>query len=158
MSPRSLVPPESGSCAFCAYLNDERPYVFLWRDQDVAVAVTQEQRGVAHVIVFPVKHVETILELDRELAGPLMVAIRDASVAIDASERRPGISVWQNNGIAAGQKIDHLHFHVAGTLPGGGTEFGIVPEISIDDARNIAKRLAVHVRTEGDAATRRFPA
>lgn len=41
------------------------------------------------------------------------------------------MAVWQNNGVAANQAIPHLHFHLAGTLPGGGTNFGDVPELSV---------------------------
>ncbi|MCS5723480.1 HIT domain-containing protein [Herbiconiux sp. CPCC 203406] len=152
----AVVPPVSDSCAFCDYLSGARPYVFLWRDEDMAVAVTREQRGIAHLIVFPVRHVPSVLDLPGDLAEPMMVAVRDAAIAIDESVKRPGISIWQNNGVSAGQKIDHLHIHVAGTIPGGGTNFDDVPEISIEMARSIARQLVGNVRTTGDAAKRRL--
>lgn len=156
MADSAVAMPEAEQCAFCDYLSGARPYVFLWRDDDVAVAVTLEQRGVAHLIVFPTEHVHNILELPTELAAPLMIALRDAASAIDLSEHRPGIAIWQNNGQSAGQKINHLHFHVAGTLPSGGTAFGKVPEISMAEAATIARRLAPHVSVRGDAAKRRL--
>lgn len=146
--------PEETACAFCDYLEGRRPYVFLWREPEIAVAVTREQRGVAHLLVFPVAHTPNLLDLEDGIAGALMVALRDAAAAIDGAERRPGISVWQNNGVAAGQAIPHLHFHVAGTLSGGGTEFGKVPEISLEAAAAIAARL--RPRIPQGAAGRRF--
>ena len=107
----------------------------------MAVAVTREQRGVSHLLVLPVAHTPTILDLETEVAGDLMVALRDAAQTIDKADGRPGIAVWQNNGEEAAQKIGHLHFHVAGTMPGGGTDFGDVPEITLDAANAIARRL-----------------
>ena len=145
MSESSIDLPEKKECAFCDYLSGRRPYVFLWREEAVAVAVTREQRGVSHLLVFPTEHVETLLQLDARLAGPLMVALRDAASAIDGADERPGIAVWQNNGVSAGQAIPHLHFHVAGTLDGGGTEFGSVEEISLERAESIAQHLAPFV-------------
>ena len=52
-----------------------------------------------------------------------------------------GLAVWQNNGVAADQTIPHVHFHVAGTLAGGGTERGRVDEISVAETDVIAGRL-----------------
>lgn len=51
------------------------------------------------------------------------------------SRRRP---VWQNNGIPAHQSLPHLHFHVAGTLPDGGTDWGDVPKLTLAQTDAIA--------------------
>ena len=74
-----------------------------------------------------------------------MIAVRDAALTIDRAYERPGIAVWQNNGLAAHQAIPHLHFHVAGTLPGGGTDFGEVSELNVEATDKIAERLAPFV-------------
>jgi histidine triad (HIT) family protein len=137
--------PETGICAFCDYLAGRRPYTVLWREDRVAVFVTREQRGIGHVLVLPSRHVPSLLDLDDDEAGDLMIAVRDAAVAVDRAMERPGISVWQNNGMDSGQKISHLHFHVAGTLPGGGTELDEVPELPLTRTAEIAAKLRAHV-------------
>lgn len=138
---RSIELPDDGPCAFCAYLDGSRPYTVLGRDGLVAVLVTREQRGVSHLLVIPVRHTPTILDLTNAEAEAVMTWLRRAASAIDQAERRPGISVWQNNGAPAGQAISHFHFHVAGTLPGGATDFGSVDELAVADTDRIAERL-----------------
>ena len=135
------LPNEDDGCAFCAYLRGERPYTILARTGDTATFVTREQRGHPHLLVLPLRHVPTILELTDAEAGSVAIAVRDAAILIDRAYSRRGIAVWQNNGIPAGQAINHVHFHIAGTLDGGGTEFGDVPEISVEETNAIAAKL-----------------
>lgn len=133
--------PENDTCAFCAYLKGERPYTILSRTDKTATFVTREQRGHPHLLILPLRHVPTILELTDEEAAAVAVEVRNAAFLIDRAYSKPGIAVWQNNGVPAGQAINHVHFHVAGTLPGGGTEFGDVEEISVEQTDKIAKIL-----------------
>ena len=133
--------PENEDCAFCAYLRNKRPYTILSRTTDTATFVTREQRGNPHLLVLPIRHVATILELTDHEASALAIEVRNAARLIDSAYSKQGIAVWQNNGIPAGQAINHVHFHVAGTLDGGGTEFGSVEEISVAETNKIANRL-----------------
>jgi histidine triad (HIT) family protein len=133
--------PLNDHCAFCAYLSGTRPYTIFFRDQLVAILVTREQRGVSHLLVVPIRHCGTILALTEEESTAIMNEIRHAAHAIDVADRRPGIAIWQNNGVPAHQTISHLHFHVAGTLEGGGTDWGEVPELSVAETDAIADKL-----------------
>lgn len=137
--------PDEDRRAFCDYLTGRRAYTVLWREDRVAALVTREQRGIAHLLILPVEHIPSLLHLPDEEAEAMMIAVRDAGLAIDRAYERPGIAVWQSNGIAAHQAIPHLHFHVAGTLPSGGTDFGTVPELPVEETDAIARRLAPFV-------------
>lgn len=137
--------PDEDKCAFCDYLSGRRLYTVLWREDRVAALVTREQRGIAHMLILPTNHVPSLLHLLDEDAMAMMIALRDAGTSIDRAYGRPGISVWQNNGLAAHQAIPHLHFHIAGTLPGGGTDLGEVPELPVKATDKIARRLAPFV-------------
>ena len=136
-----LVLPNAYPCAFCDYLSGARPYTVLHRTPDAAVLVTREQRGVSHLLVVPTRHVPSILELKGDQAHAIIDLLRRAAAAIDEVEQRPGISIWQNNGVEAKQAIPHLHFHVAGTVDGGGTEWDQVRELSVAETDVIAARL-----------------
>lgn len=140
-SSRNIKLPTGGPCAFCAYLSGERPYTILARAKLVAVLVTREQRGTAHLLVVPVRHAPTILDINDAESYALMQAVRQVAQIIDQVERSPGIAIWQNNGVPAAQAIGHLHFHVAGTLPAGGTDWGDVEELTVAETDAIAERL-----------------
>ncbi|WP_432574265.1 HIT family protein [Kineococcus sp. SYSU DK005] len=137
----SLVVPDTSPCAFCDYLSGARPYTILHREDAAAVFVTREQRGMSHLLVVPTRHVPTILELQAAESHTVVDLVQRAAAAIDRVEQRPGISVWQNNGMGAHQVIPHVHFHVAGTVDGGGTEWGEVTELSVSETEVIASRL-----------------
>jgi histidine triad (HIT) family protein len=87
------------------------------------------------------RHLETILDMNDAEAAAIMDDVRKVARLIDSAYGRPGIAIWQNNGSSANQAIPHVHFHVAGTLEGGGTERGPVPELSISETDAIAARL-----------------
>jgi histidine triad (HIT) family protein len=140
-SVNNIVLPTSGSCPFCAFLHGEKPYTILRRSELVAILVTREQRGLSHLLVVPVRQCPTVLDLRDQESGALMSEIRHAARIVDAAERRPGIAVWQNNGISANQAVAHVHFHVAGTLEEGGTRWGEVPKLSVVETDAIAERL-----------------
>lgn len=144
MTESAIEVPESSRCAFCDYLNGVRPFTFVARSQLVAVMVTREQRGVPHLLVIPTAHRETILEVTDEEAGAILVEVKRAAIAIDEAYQRRGIAIWQNNGVSANQKVRHMHFHVAGTLDAGGTDWGAVEELPLDQAQRIAERLIRH--------------
>jgi histidine triad (HIT) family protein len=134
--------PQNDTCPFCAYIRGDRPFTIIQRDELTAVLVTREQRGVPHLLIIPIRHCASILDVTDAEGGALMLAIRRAAAAIDAAYQRPGIAVWQNNGVPANQAVGHVHFHVAGTLDGGGTAWGEVEKLSLDETAVIASRIA----------------
>ncbi|WP_092613873.1 HIT family protein [Raineyella antarctica] len=141
MSTSAIKLPHPRPCAFCAYLDGSRPFTFVARSATTATLVTREQRGKPHLLVIPTTHRETILHLTDKESAALMIGVRNAAIAIDSTYHRPGISVWQNNGEPASQTIRHVHFHVAGTLDSGGTDWGEVKELPLADTERIAERI-----------------
>ncbi len=136
--------PDQDPCSFCAYLAGTWPYTVMVRDAAVAVLVTREQRGRMHVLVIPTAHRPTILDLTPDEYAPLMAAVARASRAVAAAVDAEGVAIWQKNGVANGQTVPHVHFHVAGTLPTGGTEWGPVPALSVAETDAMAATLRAY--------------
>lgn len=137
----AIALPEAAVCSFCGTLAGDFPYTILDRDDEVAIMVTREQRGVGHLLVIPVRHRATVLDLEPAEAAAVMAGVQRAARLVSAAHDPDGICVWQNNGVPARQTVPHVHFHVAGTLPGGGTEWGDVPRLSVAETDAIADRL-----------------
>jgi histidine triad (HIT) family protein len=137
--------PSLDPCSFCEYLAGRRPYTFLERNDVTATLVTYEQRGRGHVLVIPVAHRETILDLTEEEQTAVMADVVRAAAAVAAAYDPEGIVVWQNNGIPAHQSVPHVHVHVAGTLPEGGTSWGDVDRLSVAETDAIADRIRPHL-------------
>ncbi len=140
-----LAMPAVDFCVFCDYLDGSRPFTILHRTAQVATLVTREQRGKAHLLVIPVRHAPTILDLEPAEGAALMTAVIAAARALDAAIQQPGIAVWQNNGLPAMQKVPHCHFHIAATHGHNGTEWGDVPRLEIADTDRIADRLRRYI-------------
>ena len=134
-----------GDCSFCAYLAGERPYTILERNDQTALLVTWEQRGLGHVVAIPVAHRLTIFDLAPSEATALMQATVRAATAVRDAFDPDGLVIWQNNGIPAHQSVPHVHFHIAGTVPGGRTIDGPVQRLSTAESDTIAARLRPHL-------------
>ncbi len=108
--------------------------------------VTYEQRGQGHVLVIPVQHRVTLLDLPLPEGAAVMDGVVRAAEAITRAFDPDGIAVWQNNGVPAHQSVPHVHFHVAGTMPDGGTIWGEVDKVEVAKTDAIARRLRPHLR------------
>lgn len=140
-----LVLPPAEPCSFCDYLAGTRPYTILERHDTAAILVTFEQRGRGHVLVVPVRHRVTVVDLTPDEQVAVMDGVVRATRAIMAAFDPEGVAVWQNNGIPANQSVPHVHVHVAGTLPQGGTEWGPVSRLAVSETDLIADRLRPHL-------------
>lgn len=102
-------------CIFCKIINGELPSKKVYEDKNLVVFHDISPKAPVHVLVAPVKHVESIREVedeDKNLMGELILAIKKIAqkLGIDKS----GYKVVINNGQGSGQLVFHLHFHVLG--------------------------------------------
>jgi histidine triad (HIT) family protein len=97
--------------------------------------------------VIPVAHRITIVDLTATEQTAVMNAVVRVSAAVISAFDPDGVAVWQNNGIPAFQSVPHVHVHIAGTLPGGGTDWGDPRRLSATQNDAIAERLRPHLES-----------
>jgi histidine triad (HIT) family protein len=97
---------------FTRIIRGELPAAKVYEDEHTIAFMDAGQVNPGHVLVATKRQVETILELDDELAGALFRTVTRVARAVDAAFRPEGITVLQANRPAGGQTVPHLHVHV----------------------------------------------
>jgi histidine triad (HIT) family protein len=99
------------NCIFCSIANGD-PSKLVWSN-DVAAAFNDlHPKAPIHILVVPKTHVDKFDDLeDSQLAGQMVHAVR---MTAEASGLKGAYKIIVNNGKAAGQMVDHLHFHILG--------------------------------------------
>jgi histidine triad (HIT) family protein len=107
----------NGDCLFCKIAKGELPAdVVLDRDGVIAFRDINPQAP-THVLVISAEHIASLEMLGDDHAALLASIVS----AINEVARNEGVAggfrVVTNIGSAAGQSVDHLHFHVLGGRP-----------------------------------------
>jgi histidine triad (HIT) family protein len=102
-------------CVFCRIVDGQLPSRQLYSDDDIIVFQTVTPVAKVHVLVIPRLHVtllEEAVEADDPLLGKLIRV--GAEVARQMRITESGYRLAINQGVDAGQVLDHLHVHVMG--------------------------------------------
>jgi histidine triad (HIT) family protein len=88
--------------------------------QDEHIVAFLDHRPVfkGHVLVAPVRHVDTLLDLPADLMQPVLAAAQRVASAIMAALGAEGTFVAVNNVVS--QSVPHLHIHVVPRTKGDG--------------------------------------
>lgn len=110
-------------CVFCQIIAGEQPSLTFYEDEHtVAIMDLRQPRWphVAHVLVLPREHVETLDRLSSRTATALMDTTVKVARAVRQVIQPDGYSVWQSNGEVAGQEVPHVHVHLLTRTEGDG--------------------------------------
>jgi histidine triad (HIT) family protein len=102
----------------CAIVAGELDAAVVLRDEDVIAFLDHRPVFKGHVLVAPVRHVDTMLELPPELMVPVLTAAQRVAAAMMASLGAQGTFVAVNNVVS--QSVPHLHVHVVPRTQGDG--------------------------------------
>jgi histidine triad (HIT) family protein len=97
---------------FTRIIRGELPAAKVFEDRHTIAFMDAGQVNPGHVIVATRRQVETILDLDDELAGALFRTVARVARAVDAAFDPEGITVLQANRPAGWQTVPHVHVHV----------------------------------------------
>ena len=102
-------------CVFCKIASGEIPSKILYRDEDVVVFPDIHPVTPVHLLVIPVKHITSLVEMTDADAPLLGKMARAASrVAQEQGLAEKGYRLTINSGAEAGQLVPHLHIHLMG--------------------------------------------
>lgn len=103
------------ACIFCKIIKGEVPAKFVYKDKDLVAFHDINPKAPVHVLLVPVKHVESLRKVggkDAELLSKLLLGVNRIAEGLGIST--DGYKVVVNNGPSSGQLVMHLHLHLLG--------------------------------------------
>ena len=97
---------------FAKILRDELPCIKVYEDDDVLAFMDIMPQADGHTLVIPKESARSLLELSDRGAEKLITKVKMIAQAIKTAMDSDGITIFQLNGAAVGQTVDHIHFHV----------------------------------------------
>ncbi len=99
-------------CIFCKIASGKIPSAKIYEDENVFAFLDIGPISDGHTLVMPKQHFEKVHSCPPELLGQVWSRIGKIAEAVVSALDADGYNVLCNNGRAAGQVVDHLHFHV----------------------------------------------
>ena len=109
----------------CQIVQGEIEAAVVSRDEQVVAFLDHRPVFKGHVLVSPVRHVDTLLDLPGELMVPLLGTAQRVAQALGAALGAEGTFVAVNNVVS--QSVPHLHLHVIPRRPKDGLRFWLGP-------------------------------
>ncbi|RYF71068.1 MAG: HIT domain-containing protein, partial [Comamonadaceae bacterium] len=97
---------------FTRILSRELPAAIVYEDELTFAFMDAGQLNPGHVLVATKRQVETLLEVDEDLAAALFRTVHRVARAVQAAFEPEGITILQANKPAGWQTVPHLHVHV----------------------------------------------
>ncbi|MBP3891024.1 MAG: HIT family protein [Solobacterium sp.] len=127
-------------CIFCSIINHEIPSRVIYEDENVLSILDINPLSKGHTLVMPKKHVTDILDTDQETLDQVMHVTQKLAVEIMKKTNADGCNIVSNCKEAAGQSVDHLHFHIIPRYTGD-TAISFHPLTETPDLEEIEKLL-----------------
>jgi histidine triad (HIT) family protein len=100
------------SCVFCKIVHGEIPSAKVLETDRAIAFLDIAPVNCGHVLLVPRAHHAALAELPGDLAAHAGSLLPSLCRAIQAATGADGLNVIVNNGQAAGQTIDHVHWHI----------------------------------------------
>jgi histidine triad (HIT) family protein len=108
----------TNDCLFCKMVTGKIPVTKIYEDEVVLSFLDIGPISDGHTLVISKQHFEKLHECPAELLGRIFSRI--GRIAVSAAMDSDGYNILCNNGRAAGQLIEHLHFHIVPRNTGDG--------------------------------------
>jgi histidine triad (HIT) family protein len=99
-------------CVFCKIATGEIPCNKIYEDEAMLAFLDIGPVSRGHTLVIPKEHFTTLHDCPVELLAKVMTCVRKIAPAVVGAVGSRAYNVLCNNGRAAGQLVEHVHFHL----------------------------------------------
>lgn len=103
---------KADDCIFCKIAAGQISSAKIYEDDDVLAFLDIGPLSDGHTLVIPKQHFEKMHQCPEVVLGKIFSKIGIIAKAVFSAMDADGYNVLCNNGRAAGQLVDHLHFHI----------------------------------------------
>lgn len=107
-------------CIFCKMVAGQVPVIKIYEDEDMLVFLDIGPVSDGHTLVIPKQHFARLHDCPVELLGRVCSRLGRIAKAVTTAVNSDGYNVLCNNARAAGQLVDHVHFHIIPRSAGDG--------------------------------------
>jgi histidine triad (HIT) family protein len=97
---------------FARILRGELPAIKIYEDDQVLAFMDIMPQADGHALVIPKTPAMTLLDLPADAAAYTIQVVQKIAKAIETALDAKGIVLMQLSGVAAGQTVPHVHFHL----------------------------------------------
>ena len=129
-----MTPPD---CIFCKVVSGQIPSAKVFENDRVLAFLDISPVSDGHTLVIPKAHYARLDQADPAVLQDIAAVLGNLAAAVQKAAGAEAYNVLCNNGAAAGQVVEHLHFHIIPRSKGDGV-FGHWPAKAYPDGRAAA--------------------
>jgi histidine triad (HIT) family protein len=99
-------------CIFCKIISKEIPSAILYEDKDSLAILDISQVTLGHTLIIPKQHYDDFRSAPDDVLARCMTVVKLIAKKLETAFQPAGFNLISNCGEAAGQSVDHLHFHL----------------------------------------------
>jgi histidine triad (HIT) family protein len=128
---------ESKPCEFCRVISRELPTSIIFEDSISIAFLDYRPLFPGHCLLVTRQHYATLLDLPKQLIGPLFSNAQLLAAAVQRAMHADGSFVAMNNVVS--QSVPHFHIHIVPRKRGDGLRGFFWPrqKMSDDDLRSV---------------------
>jgi histidine triad (HIT) family protein len=111
---------DANDCIFCKIVSGQIPAAVVFQDEVVFAFLDIGPVSDGHTLVVPKEHIDKFDRASPQLLGQVASRLAKIAAAIQKATGCEGYNILCNNGRAAGQVVNHLHFHIIPRKTGDG--------------------------------------
>lgn len=110
------------ACIFCLITEGRLHCEKLYESEHLMAFLDIAPAFPGHALIVPKVHSRDIFSMQQPVGEELLEAMRLVGAAVMAAAGAEGLNIIQNNGRAAWQQVDHVHWHLIPRRDGDGFE------------------------------------
>lgn len=136
------------ACLFCKIVRGEIPADIIEETPLTLTILDRFPAARGHALVLLKPHREFIHDCAAEETAAIAEAVRRISIAIRKTLDNASMNVLNNNGVVAGQKIPHVHFHIIPRAENDGIRLEPASfDATDEERRNMAKSISAVLKS-----------